>query len=310
MPNLLQISDLDATSIIHILKRANEFQTQAANRDIEQVLTGKSIFNVFFEGSTRTRMAFEVATKMLGGFAFNLDVVSSSVKKGESLIDTIHTLSEMYMDVMVVRHGTNNTPKIIEASLPPHIGLVNAGDGTRAHPTQALLDLMTMLQVSGNIEMLRTKKIVIIGDIQHSRVAKSLLKIFDLMHINNVTICGPNKFLPEAKELKLLHPKVVTSTTLEEGISGQNFIIALRLQKERIHQEYLVDEDQLIKDWGINAEKLKMAAPEHWIMHPGPILRGIDVGNDIADASNSLIRRQVHNGLAVRMATLEMAINH
>lgn len=257
-------------------------------------LQGKSIVALFYENSTRTRLSFELAAKYLGATFSNLGVSSSSVNKGETLLDTGKTIEAMGTDVVVIRHPMSGAPKF----LADHISgsVINAGDGTHEHPTQALLDMLTMKERFGAIEGLNVS---IIGDIAHSRVARS--NLWGLKKLGaNVTLCGMKTMMPPCIE----RTGAKIATRLEEALEGADAVMALRIQKERLEGTLLPSVREYHSFFGLNGDKLKACKKDVLIMHPGPINRGVELSSAVADAENSAITTQVTNGVAVRMALL------
>jgi aspartate carbamoyltransferase catalytic subunit len=269
-------------------------------RPIKKVptLRGKTVVTVFYEPSTRTRMSFEIAAKRLSADTLNLTVAASSAVKGETLMDTAHNLEAMQPDLLVIRHPASGAPHYLAQRL--RFGVINAGDGLHEHPTQALLDLLTVEEAKGRLDGL---KVAIIGDIAHSRVARSDIQAFIKMG-SQVTVAGPATMLPPF--LSSLGAKVTCS--LEEAVAGADVIMMLRLQLERMGQMFLSTLREYSRYFGLAPRHLKLAHPDVIIMHPGPLNRGVEISPEVADGSHSVILEQVTNGVAVRMAMLYLLI--
>jgi len=294
---LLDIETLDRTEIEAILERARFFQPPPNEtfRRLE-VLRGKTIVNLFFEASTRTRISFEIAAKRLGADTLSIAAQGSSVSKGESLVDTLNTLVAMRPNAIVMRHAASGAPHFLAKHL--QIPIVNAGDGTHEHPTQALLDARTILDHRPSLTGLR---VAIIGDIAHSRVARSnvhLLSKFDAETI----LCGPASLLP--RELAQIAPGVRLAHRMEDALLDADVIMMLRVQLERQHEAPMAP-SEYFRFYGLRLEHLKLAKPDAIVMHPGPINRGRELSSEVADSQRSVILNQVENGVAVRMAVLE-----
>jgi aspartate carbamoyltransferase catalytic subunit len=297
MKHLISIHDLDKNQINQIIEEANQYLSShnglIANRSL---LKNCTVANLFFEPSTRTRASFELAAKRMGAHVINLDVNSSARKKGESILDTIYTLEAMDVDIFVIRDAGVGVPELIAGHLTKG-AVINAGEANKSHPTQALLDLMTILQLRDNLENL---KISIVGDIIHSRVAASDYEIFKMYGAFEIRFVGPKELLPtQAPEGVLLFDN------LEDGIFDADVVMALRIQKERFTQTSAIpDEQTYAQMFGLNKKSIKAAKKNALIMHPGPMNRGIEIDSDVADSSQSIICKQVSNGVAIRMALL------
>ncbi len=297
--DLLNIRDLSREEIELVLETAKSFQ-EVSRRDVKKVpaLRGKTVVLLFFEPSTRTRISFELAAKRLSADTLSVTAGGSSVSKGESLLDTAKNIEAMNVDLIVVRHAASGAPKIIADALGPSV--INAGDGCQAHPTQALLDLFTVKERLGRIEGL---KVGIIGDILHSRVARSNLWGFTKLGAK-VTLCGPPTLMP--RDVEQLGVRVTYD--LKEVVAQSDVLMVLRLQKERQQDKYLPSIREYARLFGINKEKLKSAKKELLVLHPGPINRGVEISADVADGEHSVILEQVTNGVAVRMAVLYLLL--
>ena len=294
--HLLGLRDVPASDIRTILDTARSFR-EILDRPVKKVpsLRGLTIVNLFFENSTRTRISFELAQKRLSADTVNFTTSSSSVKKGETLLDTLRNIEAMKIDVVVVRHKGTGVPKFLAEH--SNAIIVNAGDGAHEHPTQALLDMFTMEQRLGD---LAGKTVAIVGDIRHSRVARSNIWGLSAMGAK-VRLCGPSTLVPRHREL---FPGAEWMEDVRQAVKGADAVIALRLQKERMDDSLLPSMREYRNFFGITREVLEEAKPEVLIMHPGPINRGVELDSDIADGENSVILDQVTNGVAVRMAVL------
>lgn len=297
---LLDIESLTRQEIEAILGRSKDFQP-APGQPFKrfETLRGRTIVNLFFEASTRTRTSFEIAAKRLGADVVSITATGSSVSKGESLVDTLNTLGAMRPDAIVMRHSASGAPNFLSRYLP--IPIVNAGDGTHEHPTQALLDALTIIDRRGTLEGLR---VAIIGDIAHSRVARSnvfLLTKFGL----NVVLCGPASLLPP--EMGRLAPGLELTTDMQQAIRDADVIMMLRVQLERQHEAYS-PVNEYFQFFGLRPEHIELAKPNVIVMHPGPINRGREISSEVADSQRSAILNQVENGVAIRMAVLEKVL--
>lgn len=314
-PNRLQLNDqgrlrhfltldgLDRATLTEILDTADSF-IEVGARSIKKVplLRGKTVVNLFFEASTRTRSTFELAAKRLSADVLNLNISTSATSKGESLSDTLQNLEAMASDMFVVRHSQSGAPHFIAESVTPNVSIINAGDGRHAHPTQAMLDMLTIRQHKGSFEGLT---VAIVGDILHSRVARSQIRALNTLGVSEVRVIAPNTLLPV--DIESLGAKVFS--TMEAGLNGVDVIIMLRLQKERMEGALLPSEHEFYELYGLTTEKLKYAKPDAIVMHPGPINRGVEIESAVADGPQSVILNQVTNGIAVRMAVMSMAMS-
>jgi len=297
---LLGIEELDRAEIEAILARAKDFQPiQSQTVKKLDTLRGKMIVNLFYEASTRTRTSFEIAAKRLGADAVSITASGSSVSKGESLVDTLNTLAAMRPDAIVMRHAASGAPHFLARHLPTPI--INAGDGTHEHPTQALLDARTILDRRERLEGL---KVAIIGDIAHSRVARSNVHLLAKFGVE-IVLCGPASLLPV--ELAQLAPGVRLTTDIGDAIRDADVIMMLRVQLERQH-EAAFPASEYFRFYGLRLEHMDLAKPDAIVMHPGPINRGRELSSEVADFTRSVILNQVENGIAVRMAVLEKVI--
>jgi aspartate carbamoyltransferase catalytic subunit len=303
MPSgLLGIESLDRVEIEAILDRAKSFQPQQTARRKSDQLRGRMIVNLFFEASTRTRTSFEIAAKRLGADAISITATGSSVSKGESLVDTLNTLGAMHPDAIVMRHAASGAPHFLARHLV-ETPIINAGDGTHEHPTQALLDARTILDRRPTLEGLR---VAIIGDIAHSRVARSNMYLLSKFGAQ-IVLCGPATLLPP--ELAQLAPGITLTHEIEEAIRGADVIMMLRVQLERQHEPGF-SANEYFQFYGLRLEHMSLAKPDAIVMHPGPINRGREISSEVADSQRSVILNQVENGIAVRMAVLERILGN
>ncbi|MEO7337076.1 MAG: aspartate carbamoyltransferase catalytic subunit, partial [Caldimonas sp.] len=298
--HLLSIEGLPPSVLHHILDTAGTFLS-VNEREVKKVplLRGKSVFNLFFENSTRTRTTFEIAAKRLSADVINLDIARSSTAKGESLLDTIANLSAMHADMFVVRHGESGAPYLIAQHCAPHVHVVNAGDGRHAHPTQGLLDMYTIRHYKRDFTDL---VVAVVGDIVHSRVARSDIHALTTLGVPEIRAVGPKTLVPG--DLKEMGVRVCHD--MSEGIRDADVIIMLRLQNERMSGAMLPSAGEFFKTYGLTAEKLALAKPDAIVMHPGPINRGVEIDSAVADGRQSVILPQVTFGIAVRMAVMSI----
>jgi aspartate carbamoyltransferase catalytic subunit len=298
--HLLSIEGLPREVLTHILDTAGTFLS-VNDREVKKVplLRGKSVFNLFFENSTRTRTTFEIAAKRLSADVINLDIARSSTAKGESLLDTIANLSAMHADMFVVRHGESGAPYLIARHCAPHVHVVNAGDGRHAHPTQGLLDMYAIRHYKGDFTQLT---VAIVGDIVHSRVARSDIHALTTLGVPEVRAVGPRTLVPG--DLRAMGVRVCHD--MAEGMQGADVIIMLRLQNERMTGAMLPSAGEFAKTFGLTPDKLALAKPDAIVMHPGPINRGVEIDSSVADGQASVILPQVTFGIAVRMAVMSI----
>ena len=298
--HLLSTEGLSRDILTHILDTASQF-VSVNDREVKKVplLRGKSVFNLFFENSTRTRTTFEIAAKRLSADVFNLDIARSSASKGESLLDTIANLSAMAADIFVVRHGESGAPYLIAEHVAPHVHVINAGDGRHAHPTQGLLDAYTIRHFKKNFADLR---VAIVGDVLHSRVARSDIHALTTLGCAEVRVVGPKTLVPG--DLSQLGVKVFHN--IEEGICDCDVVIALRLQNERMSGALLPSSQEYFKSFGVTQNRMQLAKPDAIVMHPGPINRGVEIESAVVDGPQSVILTQVTFGIAVRMAVMSI----
>ena len=302
LKHFLTIEGLSKQLLIEILDMTESFIGTTDQR-IKKIplLRGKSIVNLFFEDSTRTRSTFELAAKRLSADVLSMSIATSSTSKGESLLDTIRNLEAMYVDMFVVRHGISGAAHYIAQHTAPHVSVINAGDGQHAHPTQAMLDMFTIRQIKKDFSQLR---VAIVGDILHSRVARSEIRALNTLGVAEVRVIAPKTLLPAQVETL----GVTVSHSLTEGLKDIDVIVMLRLQKERMTSALLPSESEYFKCFGLTEERLKIAKPDAIVMHPGPINRGVEIDSKVADGPQSVILKQVSNGIAIRMAIMAMAM--
>ncbi|WP_225721240.1 aspartate carbamoyltransferase catalytic subunit [Candidatus Vallotiella sp. (ex Adelges kitamiensis)] len=300
LKHLLTIEGLPHAVITYILDTAGQFLSMA-DRDIKKVplLRGKSVFNLFFENSTRTRTTFEIAAKRLFADVLNFNINALSTSKGESLLDTINNLSAMHADMFIVRHAQSGAPYLIAQHCAPHVHVINAGDGRHAHPTQGLLDMYTIRHYKRDFTKLR---VAIVGDILHSRVARSDIHALTALGVPEIHAIGPRTLLPSG--LEHLGVRVFHST--QQGLRDVDVIIVLRLQNERMNGALMPSAQEYFKTWGLTSERLSYAKPDAIVMHPGPMNRGVEIESSVADGPQAVILHQVTFGIAVRMAVMSI----
>ncbi|WP_455235311.1 aspartate carbamoyltransferase catalytic subunit [Thiogranum longum] len=301
--HFLSIEGLNYGLLNEILDTAESF-AGVAEQSVKKVplLRGKTIVNLFFEASTRTRTTFELAAKRLSADVLNINVDVSSAAKGETLLDTLRNLEAMQVDMFVVRHKDSGTAHFIARHVLPHVSVINAGDGRHAHPTQAMLDMYTIRREKGSDFGRLT--VAIVGDIAHSRVARSQIHALNLLTTGEVRIIAPRTLVPshvESLGVRVFHE-------LREGLRDADVVIMLRLQRERMQGGLLPSEHEYYQLYGLTEEKLSMAKPDVTVMHPGPINRGVEMDSQVADGPRSVILQQVTYGIAVRMAVMSMAM--
>ena len=298
LSHFLNIKELPKSYIEDIISRSEEIHNNSNIRKYSENV----VASLFFEPSTRTKTTFELASKRLSANFINIDISNSSTAKGESIIDMVKTIEAMNCQMFVVRHSVPGTAHYIAESVSKNISVINAGDGSNEHPTQAMLDVFTIKKHKGGFHDL---KISIVGDILHSRVAKSLIYALNTLGTKQINIVGPEKLIPEDyQELNVNY-----FSNMDEGINDADVIIMLRLQKERMH-DALISLDTYYDDYGLNESRLKYAKDDVIVMHPGPINRGIEIESTVADGPNSVILNQVSYGISVRMAIMSMLFDN
>lgn len=300
--HFLTIEGLPKDLLIRILNTAESF-TEITERSVKKVplLRGKTIANLFFEASTRTLTTFELAAKRLSADVLNIHVKTSSAVKGESLLDTLRNLEAMHCDMFVIRHAQSGAAHFIARHAAPHVAIINAGDGRHAHPTQALLDVFTIRRYKPDFSNIT---VAIVGDILHSRVARSQIQAFNILGVKELRVVAPKTLLPigiEAMGVRVYHQ-------MEAGIQDADVIIMLRLQKERMASALLPSEGEYYRLYGLTQAKLRFAKPDALVMHPGPINRGVEMDSAVADGPQSVILEQVSHGIAIRMAVIALSM--
>ncbi|PKO84483.1 MAG: aspartate carbamoyltransferase catalytic subunit [Betaproteobacteria bacterium HGW-Betaproteobacteria-11] len=304
LKHLLTIEGLPCEMILRILDTAAPFAS-VAEREVKKVplLRGKSVFNLFFENSTRTRTTFEIAAKRLSADVINLNINTSSANKGERLLDTVDNLAAMQADMFVIRHASSGAPHLIAQHLAAtgcdHIHVVNAGDGRHAHPTQGLLDMYTIRHYKRDFSQLT---VAIVGDVLHSRVARSQIHALTTLGVPEVRVIAPKTLLPSGIErlgVRVFH-------AIDDGLRGVDVVMTLRLQNERMQGALLPSTEEYFKAYGLTQERLALAKPDAIVMHPGPMNRGVEIDSAVADGRQAVILPQVTFGIAVRMAVMAM----
>jgi aspartate carbamoyltransferase catalytic subunit len=300
--HFLSLEGLSRRHLIEILDTA-ESLTGVAERRVKKLptLRGKTIVNLFFEASTRTRTTFELAAKRLSADVLNLNINVSSTVKGETLLDTLRNIEAMQCDMFVVRHAQSGAAEFIARHVKPHIAVLNAGDGRHAHPTQGMLDVFTIRRHKPDFPNLR---VAIVGDVLHSRVARSQIHALNILETGEVRVVAPKTLLPSAVEtlgVRVFH-------NLREGLRDADVVIMLRLQRERMRGAHLPSAQEYYQQYGLSEERLAVAHPKAIVMHPGPINRGVEIESAVADGPRSVILEQVTNGIAVRMAVMSITL--
>ena len=300
LQHLLTIEGLNAGMLRHILDTAESF-VSVSEREVKKIplLRGKSIFNLFFEPSTRTRTTFEIAAKRLSADVINLNINASSQSKGETVLDTVDNLAAMQADMFIVRHAQSGAAHFIAGHVSPHIHVVNAGDGRHAHPTQGLLDMYTIRHFKQEFHNLR---VAIVGDVLHSRVARSQIHALTTLGVPEVRVIAPKTLLPAQVE----RMGVQVYHDMAQGLKDVDVVIMLRLQNERMRGALLPSAQEYFKSYGLTQDKLALAKPDAIVMHPGPMNRGVEIDSDVADGTQSVILPQVTFGIAVRMAVMSI----
>ncbi|MHB8424270.1 MAG: aspartate carbamoyltransferase catalytic subunit [Gammaproteobacteria bacterium] len=298
--HLLTLADLPRDSLLALLDRADRFAVKpdaAAPRF--DLLAGITVANLFFEPSTRTRTSFELAARRLGADVITLDLAFSSTVKGESLVDSLYTLEAMNMDLFVVRHREPGVPETLAQHALPHVHVISAGEAHVSHPTQGLLDALTIRQHKKDFGKLA---VAIVGDIRHSRVARSAVQALALLGTRDIRFAGPAELLPD----DLAGEKF---TNMDKALEGADVVMMLRIQKERMQAGLIPDEREYSRRYGLDGARLRLAKPDAIVMHPGPMNRGVEITSEIADGPQSVIREQVSNGVAVRMAVMAILMS-
>ena len=302
--HLLTLDGLSRDELVQLLDLAQFYvRTPGDLAARDGALLGRTVANLFFEPSTRTRVSFELAATRLGADVVNLDLHSSSRVKGETVLDTIYTLQAMAVDVFVMRDSEPGLPAIVASHVQPHVSVLNAGEAHVSHPTQGLLDALTIRQRKGDVANLC---VAIVGDINHSRVARSSGTALQTLGVGELRFVSPASLAPEPDEF----PGAKRYASLEDGIRGADVIMALRIQKERMDQSQVPDVDAFVKEWGITERSILLAKQDAVVLHPGPMNRGVEISNGIADGPHSAVQQQVRNGVAVRMAVLATIVRN
>lgn len=306
MKHLTSIRELDRSQAIAILDSAQQL-SQVGEREVKKLpaLRGKTVVNLFFENSTRTRISFEIAANRLSADVINFSAESSSVSKGESLKDTAQTLEALGADAVVIRHPLSGAPKNLASMGWIQSSVINAGDGSHEHPTQALLDALTMRQVIGSSTDLRGLRVLIVGDIRHSRVARSNILLLNLLGAQ-VEVAGPAALVPEG----IAQMGAKLSNSFDESLAAKpDAVMMLRVQKERMQGEFFASAQDYAREWSLDATRLAALGKSAMILHPGPMNRGFEISSEAADDSRSKVLRQVANGVSVRMAVLHSCLS-
>jgi aspartate carbamoyltransferase catalytic subunit len=301
--HLLTLENLPKAQLERLLERAQGYVRPLGERPaMSQVLAGRTVANLFTEPSTRTRVSFELAAKRLGAQVVNLEVQLSSRVKGESMLDTVYTLEALHVDAFVIRDAEAGVPALVADHVAPHVSVLSAGEASVAHPTQGLLDALTVLQRK---ERFAGLSVVIVGDIRHSRVARSAWHALTTLGVSDFALAAPPALMPGEREFV----GAKRHTQLNTALRGADVIMMLRIQKERMREADLPDAERYFSAWGLTRERLRAARPDAIVMHPQPMNRGIEIASEVADGPQSVIREQVKNGVAVRMAVLETVLS-
>ena len=299
---LISMESLDLEKINYLFDRSSYFLKNCVEKDqVLDTLSGQVIVNLFFESSTRTRNSFEIAAHRLGAIVLSPNLAQSATTKGELLIDTIHNLEAMGAKLLIIRHAENNLAQFLAAELSANVGIINAGDGSNEHPTQALLDLFTIKQRVTDFSSLT---VAILGDVAHSRVARSLIIGLRLMGVERIRIIAPDYFMPDSDDTL----RADLFNELDAGLADVDIVYVLRIQKERMTEAQYPDEGAYFKAFALTQEKLALAKPDAIVMHPGPMNRGIEIESAVADGPQSVILSQTQNAVAVRMAVIETVL--
>ena len=297
--HFLTLDGLPRAQLDRLLDRAQHFAEHGRDPAARATLAGRTVCTLFFEPSTRTRSSFQLAAQRLGCDVLNFDASTSSTTKGETARDTLKTLEAMGVDAFVVRHREDGAVAALAAEAAPGTALLNAGDGRSAHPTQGLLDMLTLRQAKGADFSRLT--VAIVGDLRHSRVARSDLHALRTLGVGEIRVCGPVPLLPDEATLA----GCTVTADLDAALAGADAVMMLRLQRERMAEGLVASLEDYHRDYGLTAARLRRAAPDAVVMHPGPMNRGIEITDEVADGPQSLVLRQVANGVAARMAVLE-----
>lgn len=304
--HFLGVEGLSRVQLESIIDKALSYFDASGKLINTDELSGKTVMNLFFENSTRTRTTFEAAQKRLGANVLNLDIARSSTNKGETLRDTLWNLEAMSADMFVVRHSASGAAHFMATQVTPNVAIINAGDGWHAHPTQAMLDMLTIYREAclASGKSFDELSVAIVGDIKHSRVARSDIAALQTLGVSDIRVVAPKTLLPKGIE----RYGVTVCDKMEEGVADVDVIIGLRIQNERIGSPLLPSTSEYFKMYGITQERVNLAKPCALVMHPGPMNRGVEIASSVADGERSVILKQVNNGIAVRMAVMAMAM--
>ena len=300
--HFLGVEGLSRIQLENIIQKAMGYFDNTGRLTNTTELAGKTVMNLFFENSTRTRTTFEAAQKRLGANVLNLDIARSSTNKGETLRDTLWNLEAMSADMFVVRHFASGAAHFMATEVTPNVAIINAGDGWHAHPTQAMLDMLTIYREAP--KPFDELSVAIIGDIKHSRVARSDISALQTLGVKDIRVIAPKTLLPKG----ISRYGVSVFENIDKGVADVDVIIGLRIQNERIGSPLLPSTSEYFKMYGITENRLKLAKPNALVLHPGPMNRGVEIASGVADGKQSVILKQVNNGIAVRMAVMAMAI--
>jgi aspartate carbamoyltransferase catalytic subunit len=301
--HLITLEGLSRVQLEQLLERSQSMvRPLGARPAMSQLLAGSTVANLFMEPSTRTRVSFELAAKRLGAHVVNLEVQLSSRVKGESMLDTVYTLEALHVDAFVIRDAAAGVPQLVAANVAPHVSVLSAGEAHVAHPTQGLLDALTIYQRKQRFAGLA---VAIVGDIRHSRVARSAWHALHTLGVTDLRLVAPPALMPAAEEFA----GVTRCTDFSAGLEGADVVMMLRIQKERMGEADLPDNARYFAAWGLTRERLQAARPDAIVMHPQPMNRGIEIAAEVADGPQSVIRDQVRNGVAVRMAVLAQVLS-
>ncbi len=304
LSHLITLDGLPRETLVDLLDTAEAIAAATGGKMKKlPLLRGRTVVNLFFEPSTRTRTSFSLAASRLSADVVDFDVANSSTSKGESLLDTVRTLQAMHCDLFVIRHKENGTPEYLARQVGPGVAVVNAGDGNNAHPTQGLLDMFTLRRHKG--ADFGRLSVLIVGDIRHSRVARSDIHALLTLGVGQLRVCAPPALLPDT-----LDPRIEVHHDLDRALAGVDAIVMLRLQKERMQAALIDDEDAYFDRFGLSRARLALAREDAIVMHPGPMNRGVEIASDVADGPQSVILEQVSNGLLVRMAVMARLMGH
>ena len=302
LQHLITLEGFSNEQVRELLERSQRYLRRPGELAARgHALEGITVGNIFTEPSTRTRSSFELAARRLGADVINLEIMLSSRVKGETVLDTIYTLQAMAVDVFVIRDAEPGVGQFVAEHVQEHVSVLSAGEAHLSHPTQGLLDALTILQFKGGF---RDLVVAVVGDVRHSRVARSAYQVFAALGVGELRLVAPDGLMPEATEM----PGTVRFSSLEAGIAHADVIMMLRIQKERMADAAIPDPKDYFARWGLTRARLKLARPEAIVMHPGPMNREVEIASDVADGPQSVIRQQVTNGVAVRMAVLEQVI--